>query len=179
MAGHAVDPFDLFAELDARAQACASPLPSQEEVKERWTGVGFSLDGIHYVTPLNEVAEILTPPSLTRVPGAKPWVRGIANVRGMLLPVMDLHGFFGRSARPAKTQRILVINHESVFSGVVVDEIQGLQHFDYEQGVEVGLPEDDPRRPYLAGGFQRGDRLWSIFSLHALAENESFIQVAQ
>lgn len=179
MVAHAVDPFALLAELDARAHANAAPLPSQEEVQERWTGVGFSLDGVNYVTPLNEVAEILTPPPLTRVPGAKPWVRGIANVRGMLLPVMDLHGFFGRAARPAKSQRILVFNHEGVFSGVVVDDILGLQHFDYEQGVEVSVPEDDPRKPFLVGGFQRADKLWPIFSLHALARCEGFIQVAQ
>lgn len=175
----AVDPFEILSELEARAQVNAAPLPSQEEVQERWTGVGFSLDGISYVTPLNEVAEILTLPALTRVPGAKPWVRGIANVRGMLLPVMDLHGYFGRSARPSKRQRVLVINHAGVFSGVVVDDVLGLQHFDYEDAVELSLPQDDPRQAFLAGGFQREGRVWSIFSLYALAEHETFTQVAQ
>lgn len=175
----AVDPFEILTELEARAIAHAVPLPSQEEAQERWTGVGFSLDGVHYVTPLSEVAEILTLPALTRVPGAKSWVRGIANVRGMLLPVMDLHGYFGRSARPSKRQRVLVMNHAGVFSGVVVDDVLGLQHFDYEDAVEVSLPEDDPRQAYLAGGFQRKGELWTIFSLYALAENETFLQVAQ
>lgn len=178
MAEHAQDPYQILAGLQSRAAENAAALPSEEAIAERWTGVGFSLDGIAYVTPLHEVAEILPVPSLTHVPGAKSWVRGIANVRGMLLPVMDLHGFFGRSTRPSKRQRALVVNHGGVFSGVVVDEVLGLQHFEYEEGVELTLSGDDPRQPFLAGGFERGGRLWTIFSLYALAEHEHFVQVA-
>lgn len=179
MSDSAAGIFHLLAELEARAATHAKPLPSQQEVQERWTGVGFSLDGVTYVTPLNEVAEILTVPQLTKVPGAKTWVRGIANVRGTLLPVMDLHGFFGRSARPSKRQRILVVNHDSVYSGVVVDDVLGLQHFDYADGIDPGVAEDDPRQPFLVGGFQRDGKIWTVFSLYALAEHDAFVQVAQ
>nr|MBA2408319.1 chemotaxis protein CheW [Gammaproteobacteria bacterium] len=40
------------------------------------------------VTPLLAVAEIITPPTVASVPGVKPWVMGIANMRGTLLPIM-------------------------------------------------------------------------------------------
>ena len=45
------------------------------------------------LTRMGEVSEILDPPDYTRVPGVKDWVVGIANVRGSLLPLMDLKGF--------------------------------------------------------------------------------------
>ena len=42
------------------------------------------------VSKMGEVTEILDPPDFTRVPGVQSWVVGIANVRGSLLPLMDL-----------------------------------------------------------------------------------------
>ena len=48
---------------------------------------------------------MLAVPPLTRVPGAKTWVKGIANVRGQLLPVLDLRQYLavGRHAEPRAT----------------------------------------------------------------------------
>ncbi|MBA2409221.1 MAG: chemotaxis protein CheW, partial [Gammaproteobacteria bacterium] len=55
------------------------------------------------VTPLLAVAEIITPPTVASVPGVKPWVMGIANMRGTLLPIMQIqrnaaHGCRRRNA---------------------------------------------------------------------------------
>jgi twitching motility protein PilI len=70
--------------------------------------VGFRLGSERFVVPRDEVREVLmVPPAITRVPGAKSWVRGLANVRGHLLPLVDLREFLGsgvggteRSTRP-------------------------------------------------------------------------------
>ncbi len=46
------------------------------------------------IAPLNDIKEILNFPSaITKVPGTKPWMLGIANIRGTLLPVIDLQLF--------------------------------------------------------------------------------------
>ncbi|RRJ82717.1 chemotaxis protein CheW [Aestuariirhabdus litorea] len=157
----------------------ARGLPLQVELKTYWSGIGFRLGGQRYVAPLGEVAEILTVPGYTRLPGVKNWVKGIANVRGRLLPVMDLGDFLGQPLSARRThRRILVVDHEEVFSGLVVDEVMGMQHF-VSDSFDPDLPEDlSPAiKPFINGVYER-EYQWQVFSLFALAQHPDFMQVA-
>ena len=103
-------PFELLAELERRARvSLAGRQGVMDETNER-VGVGFRLAGENFVTPREEVREVLpVPDNLTRVPGAKPWLKGIANVRGHLLPVVDLKAFLGGGITlPDRRARIVV-----------------------------------------------------------------------
>ena len=135
--------------------------------------------GRNYLVNLAEVAEILSIPSYTKVPGAKAWVKGLANIRGTLMPIMDLHGFLGRKAPTSlKRQRLLVVNKFGIHCGVIVDEVLGLNHFEDEQWVEEVEVEDMTMEPYLKGGFYIDEKLWNVFSLFELAATPAFKQVA-
>jgi twitching motility protein PilI len=88
------------------------------------------LDGHRMVSPMMEVAELLTPPSsITKLPGVKPWVRGVANLRGRLLPLVDLESFFGNPPVKNLRRRILSVEQSDLYSGLVVSEVFGMQHF--------------------------------------------------
>ncbi|MCO7225254.1 chemotaxis protein CheW [Pleionea sp. CnH1-48] len=169
--------FEILVDIERRSSA-ASSMPRSEQSERFWTGVGFRLNKVQYVAPLKEVAEILSMPGFTKVPGARSWVKGLANIRGTLLPIMDLHGFLGRKAIPSmRSQRILVINHNGIHSGVMVDEVLGLQHFDDSERRE-DVNDDEAILPYVKGAFTRGEEEWKVFSPFALAESPSFMQVA-
>ncbi|MCP3673056.1 MAG: hypothetical protein GY829_01105, partial [Gammaproteobacteria bacterium] len=127
-------PYDLLHQIDNNCKRMADAFPREKESTEFWKGIGFILGGQKYIAPWNEVAEIQSLPTLTRVPGAKEWVKGVANVRGMLLPVMDLNTFFGFRGRNVRKQRLLVVNHDGIYSGLIVDEVLGAMTFEkYEQ----------------------------------------------
>ena len=79
-----------LADYYLRCRNTALELPSRQEMVQYWSGIGFMLDGRRYVAPLEQVSEILTVPSYTRVPGVESWMKGVANVRGRLMAVMDL-----------------------------------------------------------------------------------------
>jgi chemotaxis signal transduction protein len=67
---------------------------------------------------------------MTRVPGAKLWIKGIANVRGQLLPIIDLRQFLGSGTTPVnRNTRILVVNHREIPAGLIVDEVLGFRRF--------------------------------------------------
>ncbi len=78
-----------------------------------------------------ETREVLSYPSVvTRVPGAKPWIRGIANVRGQLLPVVDLRAYPGGGmTNTNRSTRVLVAKHREVPAGLLVDEVLGFRRF--------------------------------------------------
>ena len=73
-----------------------------------------------YLVAREETREVLgVPASMTRVPGAKAWIKGLANVRGQLLPIIDLRQFLGSGTTPiTRNTRIMVVNHRDIPAGL-------------------------------------------------------------
>ncbi len=171
--------FEILQQIEKRSFESAEVTSREEDLSRYWTGVGFRVAGNDYVVRLSEVAEIISIPRYTKVPGAKSWVKGLANIRGTLMPIMDLHGYLGRKAPQAlRRQRLLVVNHEGIQCGVIVDEVLGLNHFEHNDWVKDVPVADEAMMSYLNGGFYSGEKQWTVFSLHTLAESPSFRQVA-
>jgi twitching motility protein PilI len=172
-------PLERLARLEKLCLDNASGLPQQAQAEEAWLGIGFRLGELQLVAPLGEVSEILTPPSLSQVPRTKAWVCGIANVRGNLMPIMDLQGYLhDRPAALNRRSRILVVNHNGVYSGLVVDAVLGLRHFRDEERCDE-LPGQDTRvHEYMTHGFRSGNEHWGVFSMHKLAETPQFLKAA-
>ncbi|MBX2857548.1 MAG: chemotaxis protein CheW [Cellvibrionaceae bacterium] len=172
--------FRALAELALSSRETAQGLPAQETSAPRWSGVGFSLLGERFVSSMGHVSELLEVPDSTRMPGVQPWVIGLSNVRGRLLPLFDLSAFLGGTmVTSRKSQRVLVLETEALYSGIVVESSFGMQHFNSEQFNEkiYGLPE-------TVGGFIDGaykditGETWPVFSLAKLAEDTKFINAA-
>jgi twitching motility protein PilI len=119
------------------------------------------------------------PASVTRVPGAKSWIRGLSNVRGQLLPVIDVRAFLGSGgASVTRATRVLVANHREIPAGLMVDEVMGFRRF-YEGEFSADLPPTLLRcERYLAGAFKRGAEVWPVFSMRTLLESQQFLQAA-
>ncbi|MHC8317302.1 chemotaxis protein CheW [Pseudomonas sp. LB3P31] len=169
--------FELLLQIDQRCRVLAADLPSQPTRQDSWSGIGFRLGEHWYVAPMGEISEVLHEPRLTQLPGVKPWVKGVANLRGRLLPIMDICGFFGLELSAVRKQRrVLVVEHGEVFAGLMVDEVFGLQHF--AQGSLATVDNlSGPIAPFIQGRFQR-EQDWQVFSPFALAQSQAFMHVA-
>lgn len=144
-----------------------------------WSGVSFSLSGVDYLAPLDEITEIIPVPETTKVPGVKSWLKGVANLRGVLLTLIDLQEFLGRpSSRNVLSQRVLVLDQKGSYLGLIVDEVTGMQHFDQSDLKEEGLTADAAVAPYVVGAFERDQGLWRIFGMKELAESAAIHQIA-
>ncbi|RBW49206.1 chemotaxis protein CheW [Marinobacter sp. F3R11] len=176
-----VAPFEVLKDIAQRSRSMAAGLPEQQEAVELWNGIGFVLAGERYVAPMGEVTEILHVPRFTHIPGVQPFLMGAANVRGRLLPLVDLAGFFEipRSSRSQRERRVLVVEHGDLFSGLVVDTVLGMQYFatDSFKAAPAGVPENV--QPFVAGGYERNEEVWKVFSAIDLLEDERFLDVAQ
>lgn len=171
-------PFQILLDIDQRCRALAAGLPSQQAAVQTWSGIGFRMGERLFVAPMGEVGEVLHEPRYTQLPGVKDWVKGVANVRGRLLPVMDLCGFFGNELSPLrKLRRVLVIDHQDIFAGLTVDEVFGMQHFPVDTFSEQLPPLEASLRPFIHGVFQR-EQPWLVFSPQALAQDQAFLDVA-
>lgn len=173
------NPLELLRAIEQRSLANSKGLPEQEELKGSSLVIGFRVAGKNMVTPVDEVTELLTCPSMSRVPGTKSWVRGIANVRGNLLPIMDLKGYLMREPTELSVNsRVLVVNHNGIFAGLLVDEVLGLKHFQDENYSHKSPSVDNFLKSYMTGAYNQDSEEWGIFSMHALAKSPLFLQVA-
>ena len=173
-------PFELLREIDRRARAAAQGQPEAVATGAEWVGVAFRLGGEAFLLAREETREVLAfPGAVTRVPGARAWVRGLSNVRGLLLPVVDLRAFLGAGlTNVSRSTRILIANHREIPAGLVVDEVMGFRRF-YESEFSSDLPPTLLRcERYLAGAFKRGADVWPVFSVRALLESQQFLQAA-
>ncbi|MHC8302923.1 chemotaxis protein CheW [Pseudomonas sp. ZS1P83] len=174
--------FELLLQIDQRCRLLAADLPSQPTRQDSWSGIGFRLGEHWYVAPMGEVSEVLHEPRFTQLPGVRTWVKGVANLRGRLLPIIDLCGFFsghelGHELSAVRRQRrVLVVEHNDVFAGLMVDEVFGLQHF-AQDSLERVDTLSGPIAPFIKGRFQR-EQNWQVFSPFALAQSQSFMHVA-
>src|SRR5690606_163317 len=175
------DPFTHLAQLDPQCKQCAEGLPAQEEVVELWNGIGFELADRKYVIPMGEVGESLHIPRFTQVPGVKSWMNGVANVRGRLLPIMDLAQFFGLTGatRTNRDRRVLIVEREDVFSGLIVDSVHGMQYFPTDSYQQSAQDIPSAIRPFIKGQYTKNDEVWTVFSPFLLIEAPSFVDVAQ
>lgn len=172
------DPLSLLQKMQQESLATAPGLPEEVEAADVWSGVGFRVGDIHLVTPLDHVSEVLQWPDITPVPRTRPWLKGIANVRGNLLTIIDLPEFFGKEpVRIDDRCRVMTINVPSLNAGLLVNEVFGLRHFDPEQERQQLSGLDDPVMAQTEGAFLRGNTLWGIFDVKALAENPKFMHV--
>ncbi len=173
-------PFELLQEMEqrsivARSDEGAGSMPAE------WVGVGFRIGDEQFVAERDQVREVLMlPDTMTRVPGASRWLLGIANLRGHLLPLVDLKLMLG-SGRTSlrRATRVISVNHREVPAGLVVDEVLGFRRFmDHEFSNEAQETSVRCDR-FLAGTYQRSDESWPVFNLFDLVESNTFLQAAE
>lgn len=172
------NPFELLAALERRGRtATATP---EEAAAREWVGVALRMAGELYLIAREETREVLSVPTqITRVPGAKAWIRGLANVHGGLLPIIDLRQYLGSGQTPqTRNTRIIVVNHREVPAGLLVDEVLGFRRFADSEFSGAAPPTIVRCEQYLAGAFRRGQEQWPVLSLRLLVENPGFLDAA-
>lgn len=169
----------LLQDIERRSRQGVAGLSQQDHVENAWTAIGFRLGQNYFLIPLEHSREVFpVPMQITPVPLAQPWVYGVANLRGDLLPLVDLqHFLLGTQVKPGKSSRVMVLNHPDLYSGVIVDEVFGLKHFQ-QPPERFDQSEMEPMNAFLEGRLFQQNRHWYVFNFLKLAEDPSFINAA-
>jgi len=174
-----LSPFEALADYERRSLAHAAGLPEQIEAPGLWRGIGFRIGTRYLVSSINEVNEILTLPALTIVPGTRPWLLGVANVRGNLVPVIDLKQYIeGERTLVTDSSRVLLVRQLGGSVGLLIDEVLGQRNFSEEQRAEALGEEDEHYARFVGENYPLGDVHWGLFSMAALVRTPDFVQAA-
>jgi len=175
-------PYELLLAMEERARSAAARREGKNaQGGGEWVGVGFRLGTDRFVADRNDVREVLSvPETMTRVPGAKSWLRGIANVRGQLITVVDLKAYLGGGiSLPDRRARVLVVASRDVPTGLLVDEVLGFRRFngsDYRSETIAPAIRCDS---YVEGSYRRGSEVWPYFRLPKLLADELFLSAGE
>lgn len=175
-----IDAFETLAEYERRSLAHVAGLPEQLQAAGLWRGIGFRIGQRRLVADYESVAEILTVPQITPVPGAHTWMLGVANVRSNLLPVVDLKQFLegARSVLHEGHQKVMVLRQHGGDVAVTIDELYGQRSFMDEQQVEPEGLADGRYAGFIDRAYRVADDVWGVFSLDRLVRTPEFRHAA-
>ena len=175
----AADAMAALADIELRSQVAAEQLPEIEGAKDYLDALVFSVAGVRVTAAMDEVSEMLPyQEAITRVPGSRPWMLGLANVRGSLLPIIDLQVYLGAKAVvPSKASRVLVLRQRGLVAGLLVPSVQGMRHFSLGDRLSNARMKGT-LGAYVYEAFKTGNEIWPVFSMTALAADPKFRSAA-
>ena len=133
----------------------------------------FELFKENYSLDVNMVREIVrVPPIITRVPHAPRFVRGVINLRGTVIPVMDISQKMGGEPQAINSEsRIVVAEYEDVLFGFLVDAVREVSTITDSQVEPADSVDANVDKKYLLGVAKATDgRLIVLLDLVALFE---------
>lgn len=124
------------------------------------TWVTFRLAGETFALPVEPVREVLRVQSVTRVPHAPEPIRGVSNLRGRVIPVIDLRVRIGLPAADLdRASRVIVVGSRGRLLGLLVDAVRHVVHLDLDR---VQAPPEDVmtvQSDYISGVYHLEDQL--------------------
>ncbi len=173
------DPFAMLLDYEQRSLAHVAGLPEQFDAPGLWRGVGYRIGERRLASAFDEVLEILPLPQVTPVPGAQAWMLGVGNVRGNLLPIVDLKQFLeGERTVLHEAQRVLIVRQPDGNVAVTIDELYGQRGFHDEQQVDAGAVAQGRYVHFIDRAYRQSDQEWGVFSLARLVRTPEFRQAA-
>jgi purine-binding chemotaxis protein CheW len=169
---------DLLARLDREVVEAWGAGASVVERRDGETGsryVLFDLGATRYAVAIEGVAETGEVPKWTAVPNVPPWVRGVANLRGEILALIDLRTLLGLPRQEREVSaRLVVVRHPEgggATVGWIVDAIRGMAVITKSEIEEhvASLPKvtsEDRLAGLLAGVCHREGRLIAVLDLN-------------
>lgn len=124
----------------------------QQEDTQHGRYLTFNLDEEIYGIEIEYVTEIIGMQPITRVPEVAPYIKGIINLRGKIIPVVDMRLKFGKAPIEYDDRTcIIVVDSDNMTVGLIVDKVAEVMTIDDENVVPPPNHKTGIRNRYLQG----------------------------
>ena len=134
--------------------------------------VGFVIGDEEYAIPILSIQEIIKPFSWTRVPQVPKYVLGVFNLRGAVIPLIDLRAKFGlQTKKQSDETRFIVMRHDDDVAGFVIDRLTMAIRI---KKSNIGPPPDtiDSDDTIIDGVGKQEDKIITILKVNKLLERD-------
>ena len=139
----------------------------------------FRLDGLDYGIPIHQVQEIRGWTKVTPLPNSPRYIRGVLNLRGTIVPIIDLRLRFNLQEVPYDAVTVIVvINVGGRLAGIVVDAVSDVINLNPEERRSAPEFEGHANRQFVQGLTQVEDKLLVLIDVDKLVSHDTLAQAA-
>lgn len=150
------------------AEGGRQPRISEGREKVDFKMITFSVGGKEYGIDIMKVKEISKIDRYTYVPNGSPFLRGVYNLRGDIIPIIDLRTMFHLSVKPperGKSENVIILTTEEQVMGIIVDTIDKVVGIASERIKPPHPLFNDINIQYLSGVVELGDFLYIVLDV--------------
>ncbi|NLK43012.1 MAG: chemotaxis protein CheW [Tissierellia bacterium] len=131
----------------------------------------FTLDKEYYGIPIDNVISIEKMLKATRIPNGPKYLKGVINLRGEVIPLIDLRQKLNMSLKEIdKNSRIIVVTNEDIVAGLIVDSSSEVIEI-HEEDIDEVPSNENNNLSYIYGIGKTKDRLIILLELSKVLEN--------
>ena len=169
-------PFDILLQLDQRVRERTPVAAASVQLSEMRGRLAVRLGSWNLLFSMDDVAEIVPLPRITRVPGVKRWLLGIANLRGKVISVSDLRDFLtDRPTLQLPSSQMVVVRAGGWDYGLLVDEVIGMRHFGPQHRLAELDAVEEGLRLCITEAFLNDGQYWLAFNTGKLLADPGFL----
>ncbi len=135
--------------------------------------VGFKLNNEEYALEIENVQEIIKKVKTTRVPRSRTYINGVINLRGIVVPIIDLKYRFSMADQNYdENQRIIILKVNGISAGIMVDSVSEVIEVDEK----VILPNPKQTNSDINSDYLKGvckvdeERLMTLLNIEKVLE---------
>src|SRR5262245_36987287 len=136
--------------------------------------VGFRLDNEDYAIAITKIQEIILMKPITRIPQVPDFIEGLINLRGSVIPIVNLRRRFGLPPRELDDEtRTIVVNVHDKTVGCIVDAVTQVMRINRDQVQPPPLSVMSVSHQYISGLARLEDRLLIILDIDRLFDEQN------
>ncbi|HEY4553715.1 MAG TPA: chemotaxis protein CheW [Bacillaceae bacterium] len=141
---------------------------------ETYKAIVFRLNEHEYSIPVQHAKSIEKIKQITRVPNVPPYIKGVINLRGSIIPMLDLKARLGiGTAEFSDHTRAIICQVGSIEAGLIVDSANDVVDIPCEPGEMQAAAGEEVHEDYVAGVVKLGDRLLILVDIEQVLSHEA------
>ena len=130
--------------------------------------VVFKVNDEQFAVEASKVQSINDMMEITKVPKSAPYIKGLINLRGNIISLLDINLLLDIEKGTASQENIIILNLEEEAVGVTVDQVDEVLEIEEDLIEKV---ETDRKRAYIKGVINFKDRIVTLIDIAKLIEN--------
>jgi len=134
--------------------------------------VAFTIGGHHYCIDIMSVREIRNWTGVTELPNTAEFMRGVINLRGIIVPIIDLRARFGQGLiEPTPSHVVVVVAIGDRLHGLLVDSVSDILTVKRSDIAPIPETAGQSQSPLLDGLITQGEQMLAVVALERLLDS--------
>ena len=125
----------------------------------------FNLGSEEYAVPLLTIREVVALPKVAPIPQAPPYFLGLMNLRGNIIPLVDLRLKMGIQASSKSESVVVILDIETTLIGMMVDSINHVLNAPRDKIAPAPKPDKSGKYNYITGVYRKDTNLVLILDI--------------